>query len=324
MADDRLKLRNIPLNNSTTYSGTDINVFIYRDLAKIIDRQKALGGSFSTPRDNTVTSVEAEQRQGETLSEAFNGSSSGTPAKGQFNPDTGAYQKGEYTNQVDRDYTETNRPVSSFSGKPNQKNSLLNGLGIDSIVAELGSLHSINYSSFREKVAVRTLGRTHARHYTRGQRTIAGTMTFNVLQSHELLRFANSVDNNYVAMLDQIEPFNMLLLFSNEYGSLSTMHLFNVDINTESQNMSIDQIMLSNTMNFYAQDILPMEETGNVFRNTQEMLNAAFSEQRFKSFINEMQSKKLSGLKSLDSSLSGNSQSDKRVQTLLKRSRGLF
>lgn len=324
MADDRLKLRNIPLNNSTTYSGTDINVFIYRDLAKLIDRQKATNGSFSTPRDNTVTSVEAESRNLSVDDGSFQGSSSGTPAKGQFNPATGAFQKGEYTNQVDRDYTETGRPVSSFGGSPNQKGSLLNGLGIDSIVAELGSLHSINYSAFREKVAVRTLGRTHARHYTRGQRTIAGTMTFNVLQSHELLRFANSVEDQYIAMLDQIEPFNMLLLFSNEYGSLSTMHLFNVDINTESQGMSIDQIILNNTMNFYAQDILPMEETGNAFNNTQEMLNAALNEERFKSFINEMQSKKLSGLKSLDGSLGGNSQSDKRVQTLLKRSRGLF
>ena len=142
----------------------------------------------------------------------------------------------------------------------------------------LGNLHTISYSSFREKFAVRTLGRTHARSYCRGPRTTAGTMIFNVVQEHDILSFVNHSlldrDTDSMAnavMLDQIHPFDLVLMFMNEYGAYSYLRLFNVDIASEGQEMSIDNLVTHNTMNFYATDMIPMTDLGNNFYSYTDM-----------------------------------------------------
>jgi hypothetical protein len=155
----------------------------------------------------------------------------------------------------------------------------------------LGSLHTISYSSFRENFAVRTLGKVQAKGYTQGPRTVAGTMIFNTLQEHELYKLhqLNSDENlkgshPKARMLDQIKPFNVLLLFANEYGAYSTLHLFDVLIGTEGQTMSIDQVVTQNSMNFYATEMLPMRAIGNAYKTFSNMLEqeieSAQSEQK--------------------------------------------
>lgn len=312
--------RNIQLNRSTTYSGADIKVFIYRDLVSLLNKEKSGGGSF---RDDTVTVSENSDVR---TSSVTDGRTSLTDVNGISkpgeNPGSKASQRTAPTNRGDAEYSDQGfaDSVDATFDKGSFKG--LSEMNLDSTISELGSLYAINYSSFREKMAVRTLGRTHAKHYTRGQRTIAGTMVFNVLQSHELMNFANREEGQYIAMLDQIEPFNLLLLFNNEYGSVSALHLFNVDINTESQSMSIDDLLLTNTMNFYAQDILPMEDIGNMFRSTNEMLSASIDNDVFRARV--ANTSRLTGLKDLGHALKGSAASDKRIQDLLKRSRGLF
>ena len=118
----------------------------------------------------------------------------------------------------------------------------------------IASLASFSYSSFREKIAVRTIGRVFPKGYTRGPRTVAGTMVFNVLDKHELY----SIFPGYV-LLDQIPPFHIMLTFKNESGKLSSMFLFNVEMSTESQQMSVDDLIVRNSTNFYATDFLAME-----------------------------------------------------------------
>lgn len=316
-----VKSSNISLNRSTTYSGADIKVFIYRDLVELT---KNLDKKQFNSRDGQVVKVEDITGAGAKLDDKRSSlTQGGAVSRGQPNPSRDASQRKEPTNIIDQEYTDNNSSVSSFLQNDTGTSAVFETMGINDVIAELGSLYAVNYSSFREKAAVRTLGRTHARHYTRGQRTIAGTMVFNVLQSHELLRFGNSIGGNY-SMLDQLEPFNLILFFTNEYGAHSVLHLFNVDVNTESQSMSIDDLLLTNTMNFYCQDMLPMEDVGNVFNSTAEMLHASIADQRFKSFQQEMHKSKLTGLGSIGNALGNNSNSDKRIQTLLKRSRGLF
>lgn len=320
-----LRQSNISLNRSTTYSGADIKVFVYRDLVDL--NRKIKEGNFSS-RDGAVTVDFGAPSDSVTFTnDSRTGlSDGGAVAKGREVVANKSFQKENPTNTVDLEYTSNAQSTSSFADASNSNtgSSIIGALGIDDVVGELGSLYGLNYSSFREKNAVRTLGRTHARHYTRGQRTIAGTMVFNVLQSHELLRFGNAVGNRHYAMLDQLEPFNLIVMFANEYGAVSVLHLFNVDVNTESQAMSVDDLLLTNTMNFYSQDLLPMEDIGNVFNSTAEMLYASIANKRFESFVSQIQNKKLTGLSSLDGALKGGSDSDTRIQKLLKRSRGLF
>lgn len=145
---------------------------------------------------------------------------------------------------------------------------------------QFSNLHTITYSSFREKFAVRALGRTHAKAYTRGPRTIAGTIIFNTTQEQELMsladpKFLSDSDITYhpnAVMTDQIDPFNLLLLFANEYGAYSTIHLFNVEIASEGQEMSIETLLTQNSFNFYATDIVPMTSLGNMFTTYNDMV----------------------------------------------------
>lgn len=142
---------------------------------------------------------------------------------------------------------------------------------------QLGSIHTLSYSSFREKFAVRTLARIQAKTYTRGPRTIAGSMVFNVFQEHEFLKMVDFIDDTGgphpgAVMIDQVQPFNLLLLFANEFGAYSALHLLNVDISSEGQEMSIDNILTHNTMNYYATDMIPMTNLGNRFNSYDEML----------------------------------------------------
>jgi hypothetical protein len=314
---------NRPLTHATTYSGSDIRVFIYRDL--VAAKEKADAGT-ATAQDGTVQAQNSPQGSAGFNDEGKYSSTTGTTSKGQFDPSTGTFKNPNPTNREDQEFRDKGAIVANggTSNGTGSGGSYFKGNGLESIITELGSLHSINYSSFREKAAVRTLGRTHARSYTRGQRTIAGTMIFTVLQSHELMRFANKDTEKAYTMLDQIDPFNLLLLFGNEYGSLSALHLFNVDINTESQGMSIDSILLNNTMSFYAQDMLPMEDIGNAFSTTNEMLHAAMDNNKIKQINKSIASAKGTGLATLTSALKGDSRSDNDIRDLLQRSRGLF
>ncbi|MDD3412435.1 MAG: hypothetical protein PHY47_00380 [Lachnospiraceae bacterium] len=312
----------IPLYQSTTYSGADTKVFIYRDLVGLKEK---IESNKANSKDSTVSM--SENTPSNSFSNSQNNlsaSSEGTISRGTHNNQSDTYSNKQITNISDESYRKAGAASSSGLNVGANNSGNLGIKGLDSIISELGSLHSLNYSSFREKNAVRTLGRTHARSYTRGQRTIAGTMVFTVLQSHEILNFGNKISNNNYSMLDQVDPFNLLIVFSNEYGSMSAMHLFNVDINTESQSMSIDSLLLNNTMNFYAQDILPVEDIGNVFNSTAEMLDAAFANKSMTTFQNKIKAKSGTGINTINLALSGESRNDKNIQKLLQRSRGLF
>jgi hypothetical protein len=316
--------KNFELYNSTTFSGSDTQVFIYRDLVNLMEKEKK--GLSSRDRNATTSSERISN-------EIFAKDLSLESIRDQVGPvtDGGVPQKsgekqGKSINHAPSNYVDSKKYIEAQQTAAQRGAKQFVSSGIGDIVKELGSLHSLSYSSFREKNAVRTLGRTHAKAYTRGQRTIAGTMIFNILQAHELMDFANAGlnDSDHVAMLDQIEPFNLIISFTNEYGAVSVMHLFNVDVNTESQSMSIDQIGTSNTMSFYAQDMLPITNVGNLFKDTHEMLYSALSSDSYRTFVSGQNASRLSGLKSLGSALGGSSDQDKRIQALLKRSRGLF
>ena len=142
-----------------------------------------------------------------------------------------------------------------------------------SIFFPIGNLDTFSYSTFREKVAVRSLGRSQSLGYTRGARTVAGSMVFNVLQEDALLEFFQRGRSQKDApmMLDQIRPFNVVLFFCNEYGGQSILHLYNVEIASESQRMSINDIVIQNTVNFYATDVIPIQNEGNMFVNPMDM-----------------------------------------------------
>jgi len=132
----------------------------------------------------------------------------------------------------------------------------------------LGELQTVSYSIHREKFPVRSLGSVYPRAFTRGPRTIAGSLLFVVFDKavlHELLTPDKSdieYYNKSTTLADQIPPFDVIINFANELGSRSQVILYGLEIQDEGQVMSIDNMSLENTMRFVARDIDPMRLTG--------------------------------------------------------------
>jgi len=59
--------------------------------------------------------------------------------------------------------------------------------------------------------------------------------------------------------LDQIPPFNIVLNAVNEYGASITMGLYNVEILNNGSGMSIDDIMIDETMTFTCTNLSPWQ-----------------------------------------------------------------
>jgi len=135
----------------------------------------------------------------------------------------------------------------------------------------LAEIQTFSWSIHREKDPVRSLGSVYPRGFTRGGRTISGTMVFTVFYEHVLhevlrmnLRYKNTgtTDNDpYLAttmLPDQLPPLDLTLLFANEYGSISSMGLYGVEFFNEGGTFSIEDIYSEATMHYVARDIDPM------------------------------------------------------------------
>lgn len=136
----------------------------------------------------------------------------------------------------------------------------------------LGNISTISYSIHRPKIPVRTLGRTYPKSYVGGGRTIGGTLIFNVFESHVLHEVRKAIiteseadESIHSPLSDQIPPFDVTVLYQNEYGSRSYMRIYGLDISDESQIHSINDIMTENQMQYVARDIDLMVQEGDVW-----------------------------------------------------------
>jgi hypothetical protein len=139
----------------------------------------------------------------------------------------------------------------------------------------LGNLQTISVQTFRTKQAVRALGHSYVKGYTRGIRTIAGSMIFTLFNEHSLSRLTRSMSANgaiygemnndlstYIA--DQLPPFDATIVFANEYGSLSQMTIYGIEFISDGQTMSIEDLLTEQVLQFVARDIDIMTDKGRV------------------------------------------------------------
>lgn len=133
----------------------------------------------------------------------------------------------------------------------------------------LAEIQTLSLSSHREKFPVRALGSTYPKGFTRGPRTIAGTMIFTVFDTNVLEQFLESHPADFdmhnstsTAIIDQIPPFDITVAFANELGQVSRMAIYGVEIVNEGQTMSIEDMFMENVVQFVAQDYDPMRVVG--------------------------------------------------------------
>ena len=137
----------------------------------------------------------------------------------------------------------------------------------------LGTLQTISIQSHREKYGVRALGHSYVKGYTRGPRTIAGSMIFTVFDEHSLLKLIRAMgtresiwkDPEIATLLpDQLPPLDLTIAFANEYGSLSEMRIFGTEFVNDGMTMSIEDLLTEQIINFVARDCDIMTKAGAV------------------------------------------------------------
>ena len=144
-------------------------------------------------------------------------------------------------------------------------------------VGVLGNIQTISYSSFREVNPVRALGKIYPSSYTRGPRTIAGTLVWTVFDQYVL---AEALKNTMptlqpfdvtTVLVDQLPPFNVIITFNNEYGDVSTMGIYGIRIVNEGATFSIDDMITEQTNSYVAAGIDLMHK-GPPFKNQNTQL----------------------------------------------------
>lgn len=135
-------------------------------------------------------------------------------------------------------------------------------------VLDLTELQTISISIYREKIPVRALGSTYPRGYTRGGRTIAGSMIFTVFDEHvfsKLWKAAYPGDQEFSAglttnMSDQLPPIDVQIFCANEAGNASTQTIYGVEFIQEGQTMSIEDMFTENVFQYVARDMDPLRK----------------------------------------------------------------
>jgi len=160
----------------------------------------------------------------------------------------------------------------------------VHSLWMDELVStrpiKLMDLQTLSISSHREKFPVRTLGRVYPKSHTRGQRTIAGSMIFTLFNKAALWDLLQASVNFYstgvaensgegssfpemsTVLVDQLPPFDITIVCSNELGDNSYLTLYGVEIVNEGLVLSIQDIITENTMQFVAMDYDVMRPLG--------------------------------------------------------------
>ena len=146
----------------------------------------------------------------------------------------------------------------------------------------IGELQTISYSTHREVLPVRTLGRINPKGFTKGPRTIAGSLIFTVFDRHFIRRIINNgmvgtpydnissqnrLDFEKNLKMDEMPPFDVTIMFGNEHGRNSVLRIFGINIVDEGQTMSIEDIVTEQTMSYLAEDIYLLKYHQNIFYN---------------------------------------------------------
>lgn len=68
--------------------------------------------------------------------------------------------------------------------------------------------------------------------------------------------------------VDQLPPFDAVIVAANEYGQAATMRIYGIEILNEGSGFSIDDIVIENQMTYVCRTILPWQKLGSWDFNT--------------------------------------------------------
>ena len=189
-----------------------------------------------------------------------------------LNPGNGLYHEASYTGsnlkvmiEVANDGTNTTNPTG-LSTATNSNNVSQQGISKPARQAkQLVELTTITVSVHRVKSPAVACGYINAKGWARGRRTIAGTLVMTKFTTDVLYSFLNSgaftsdlsKDTTYMKV-DQLPPFNLTLLFADEYGNSSSQRLLGVELVTSGDVYSIQDMLSEQTVSYVAADFTPL------------------------------------------------------------------
>jgi hypothetical protein len=140
-------------------------------------------------------------------------------------------------------------PPNPYAGRPH---------GTYKIWAEL---QTISVSSARPAGPVRCMGMSNVRDYTRGVRTIAGSLVFTVLDRdvfYDVYQHSDKESPTEVPIfVDAIPPFHMLIDASNEMGATANTSIIGVTLTNWGTTYSVDDLMVEATYTYVAKFVSP-------------------------------------------------------------------
>jgi hypothetical protein len=151
----------------------------------------------------------------------------------------------------------------SFSGADIQASIVLPGEP-DTLL--LGELQTISYSIHRENTPIRALGQVNVKGFVKGPRTIAGSLIFTVFNEYTFYRldeYKALVSGGLYPLADMLPPFDVVLTFVNETGTMSKMKIYGITIVDEGGTMSVDDLVTEQTYTYMARGIQPLTSTVN-------------------------------------------------------------
>lgn len=119
---------------------------------------------------------------------------------------------------------------------------------------------TITVSIFREVSPVRAAGYINPKGFALGKRTIAGTLILTQGTLDVFVEFLQSVvvadssKDTYFTKLDQLPPFNITMVFTNEAGYASQRTLLGVKFVSDGTVYSIQDMMVEQSLSFMATD----------------------------------------------------------------------
>lgn len=155
-------------------------------------------------------------------------------------------------------------------------------------------------SIHREKAPVRATGYIGPKSFARGRRTIAGTMVltqftidalYNFLMSQQMSGHDLSKDTQYVKV-DQLPPFNMTLLFADEFGDVSYRRVLGVDFVTDGVVYSTNDMISEQTVSYLASDFTPLLTINDSALFTPDKLSKIFApEKTVQTYLSDLNQK---------------------------------
>jgi hypothetical protein len=151
---------------------------------------------------------------------------------------------------------------------------------------EFFEITTLSISIYRVKAPVRACGYINPKGFARGTRTIAGTLVLTQFTMDALYRFLynaalSSTDNSkdsWYRKPDQLPPFNLTLIFEDEYGHQSFRRLLGVDLVNDGTVYSINDLYSEQTISYMAADFTPLMPKGaDAVWNGTEFVTSAVS-----------------------------------------------